>query len=111
MALLPPQNVLTANAGGGAVHVVWEPPVSGTTPTAYRVYMATSAHGTYSRVSERDVTGQHTVVRNCPLGVTVYTRVRSVDGSGVESGNSFWPATARWPGPPARCGSPARSAT
>jgi len=97
MALNPPTNVLTANAGGGCVHVIWTAPVAGDTPDGYDVYVASSESGTYYKVNYARVSVTHYIVRNFLMDandpLTLYTKVKSRNTAGDDT--SDFSAVAR----------------
>jgi len=82
MSIYPPTSVLTANGGGGTIHVQWDPPVSGVTPDHYDVFMATSEAGTKHKVNFTDIDDTKAVIYNVPFGQTVFTAVKSVGADG-----------------------------
>ena len=88
MSIYPPTSVLTANGGGGTVHMEWQPPVSGVTPDHYDVYMATSEAGTKHKVNFTDVEDTKAVIYNVPFGQTVFTAVKSIGADGCISEES-----------------------
>lgn len=88
MTLYPPTSVLTANGGGGTVHVKWTPPVSGDTPDHYDVYMGLSEVGTRHKVNFTDVEDTKAIIYNVPFGQSVFTAVRSVGADGDMSEES-----------------------
>jgi len=88
MILYPPTSVLTANGGGGTVHVQWDPPVSGDTPDHYDVYMGTTEEGTRYKVNFTDIDDTKAVIYNLPFGQTVFTAVKSVGADGDVSEES-----------------------
>ena len=79
----PPQFLVAAPAPAGrAILLAWQPPDTQGI-TAYRLYRATAAGGTYARLTETTDTGY--LDPDCTPGTVFYYVVTAVDSHGVES--------------------------
>lgn len=74
--LAPPENVLAAHIGSGAVMLTWEEPAD-TPPDYYEVWGADALNGTYYLYMNGKFTTPRGIVYNVPVGLTVFFKVRA----------------------------------
>jgi len=82
--LAPPENVLAAHIGSGAVMLTWEEPAV-TPPNYYEVWGADALNGTYYLYMNGRFTLPRGIVYNVPVGLTVFFKVRSCNAAGLFS--------------------------